>query len=264
MALDNLMGVDAPPEELEAAYSPFFHELALKIIGRNDIPIPPAALYVLHFQRVIAFANEWIDLHIASGRGTKSLAAEWRDHIGLPHSDKRIAMYTTAIDMSTPLKGFEKILDGNVQFDTIQDQVREFVNSVSQKIKPAGTEYEPAILFYFDEAHHLTKTTVTIGLPQRTAYQCLCKAFTYMTKTPVFALFLSTNSRLSEFTPSVRDFWSARPVSSELNEGDDNMNAPFVELPFDAWKQPSLVTEGTHSPEEICSLKFMARFGRPL
>ncbi|KAG6881475.1 hypothetical protein C0992_001003, partial [Termitomyces sp. T32_za158] len=138
---------------------------------------------------------------------------------------------------------------------------REYIRSVSRKIKRTGTG--PAILFYFDEAHHLTKATVTFGVPGHTAYQCLCKALTYMTETPVFALFLSTYSRLSESTPKARYFWSSRPESSQSAESDDNLNAPFVELPFDAWKEKILVTEGSHSIAEICSLKFMARFGRP-
>ncbi|KAH0585672.1 hypothetical protein H2248_008884 [Termitomyces sp. 'cryptogamus'] len=87
-----------------------------------------------------------------------------------------------------------------------------------------------------------------------------------MMNAPVFALFLSTYSRLSDTVPtSSRNFWSSRPMSSNCEGSyDDNLNAPFVELPFDVWKEPSLVIEGTHSAQEICSLKFMARFGRPL
>ena len=125
-------------------------------------------------------------------------------------------------------------------------------------------ETGPVLIFSFDEAHHLTKTTVTDVQPIRTAYQCLCKALTYMMGAPVFTLFLSTYSRLSEFAPSARNFWSGRPMTSNSEGSDDNMNAPFVELPFDAWKKKRLVTEGKHSAEAICSLKFMARFGRPL
>ncbi|KAG6880620.1 hypothetical protein C0995_005388, partial [Termitomyces sp. Mi166 len=85
---------------------------------------------------------------------------------------------------------------------------------------------------------------------------------------PVFVLFLSTFSRVTnvtKFAPSAHNFWSSRlpPSTSEFGEVVDHINAPFVELPFDAWKEPNLVIEGTHSKEDICSLKFMARFGRP-
>ncbi|KAG6876578.1 hypothetical protein C0993_002114 [Termitomyces sp. T159_Od127] len=141
--------------------------------------------YLLFLLKVISFASEWINLQIASGCGTELLAAKWQDHIGLSQSKECIAMYTTAIDMSLLLKGLENILDESIQFNTIQVQVRKFVIPVSKKIKPARTVSEPAIMFYFDEAHHLTKTTVKAHVPKRTAYQCLCKALTYMMSTPV-------------------------------------------------------------------------------
>ncbi|KAG6863444.1 hypothetical protein C0993_011441, partial [Termitomyces sp. T159_Od127] len=192
---------------------------------------------------VISFTNKWINLQIASGCGTELLAAKWWGHIGLSQSKEHVAMYMTALDASLPLKGLENILDESIQFDTIQVQVQEFVNSVSKKIKPAGTVSEPAIMFYFDEAHHLTKTTVTAHVPKCTAYQCLCKALTYMMSTPVFAFFLSTYSRLSDSTLHVRTFWSSHPQLNESQESDDNMNALFVELPFDTWKNPILVTK---------------------
>lgn len=84
-----------------------------------------------------------------------------------------------------------------------------------------------------------------------------------MYRAPVFGLFIGAYSQLCEFTPAP-NYWSSRPFTPLLDERDDNINAPFVELPFDLWKEPNIVTEGTHTAEDICSLKFMARFGRPL
>ncbi|KAG6882510.1 hypothetical protein C0993_010255, partial [Termitomyces sp. T159_Od127] len=219
--------------------------------------------YLLFLLKTIAFADRWIDEQKSKGVELERLAELWKTHLGDPQSKVRIDMYTAAIS-EAPLKGLDDVLKMDVAFDVIQKKVRNYIKSVSEKIKPRGIKSRPAILFYFDEAHHLTKVTVTTGVPDRTAYQCLCKAFTYMTDAPVFTLFLSTYSRLSEFAPSARNFWSSRPKSSQSAESDDNLNAPFVELPFDTWKNPILVTEGSHSTEEICSLKFMARFGRPL
>ncbi|KAG6863781.1 hypothetical protein C0993_010383, partial [Termitomyces sp. T159_Od127] len=219
--------------------------------------------YLLFLLKTIAFADRWIDEQKSKGVELERLAELWKTHLGDPQSKVRIDMYTAAIS-EAPLKGLDDVLKMDVAFDVIQKKVRNYIKSVSEKIKPSGIKSRPAILFYFDEAHHLTKVTVTTGVPDRTAYQCLCKAFTYMTDAPVFTLFLSTYSRLSESAPIVRNFWSSRPKSSQSAESDDNLNAPFVELPFDTWKNPILVTEGSHSTEEICSLKFMARFGRPL
>ncbi|KAG5330264.1 hypothetical protein C0989_009044 [Termitomyces sp. Mn162] len=219
--------------------------------------------YLLFLLKIIAFVDNWINLWKRSGLGIERVAADWKEYLGPPLSPERLKMYTTAIDPS-PLRGFEDISDERVEFDHLRNRVKIFIDSVSKKIEPAQTDIQPVIVFYFDEAHHLSKTTVS-AKPNRTAYQCLCKAFTYMMNAPVFALFLSTYSRLSETVPtSSRNFWSSRPMSSHSEGSDDNMNAPFVELPFDAWKEPSLVIEGTHSSQEICSLKFMARFGRPL
>ncbi|KNZ76551.1 hypothetical protein J132_09833 [Termitomyces sp. J132] len=218
--------------------------------------------YLLFLLKIIAFVDNWINVWKRSGLGIERVAADWKEYLGPPFSPERLKMYTRAIDPS-PLRGFEDILDERVEFDHLQNRVKIFIDSVSKKIEPAHTDIQPVIVFYFDKAHHLSKTMVSAE-PNRTAYQCLCKAFTYMMNAPVFALFLSTYSRLSETVSSSRNFWSSRPMSSHSEGSNDNMNAPFVEPPFDAWKEPSLVIEGTHSAQEICSLKFMARFGRPL
>ncbi|KAG6893322.1 hypothetical protein C0992_010497, partial [Termitomyces sp. T32_za158] len=47
--LYSLMRAKASPQELEAAYSPFFKELARAIAGRDDIPVPPARPFVGSF-----------------------------------------------------------------------------------------------------------------------------------------------------------------------------------------------------------------------
>ncbi|KAH0591255.1 hypothetical protein H2248_001345 [Termitomyces sp. 'cryptogamus'] len=99
------------------------------------------------------------------------------------------------------------------------------------------------------------------GNSPRTAYQCLCEALSFFRKAEIFALSLSTYSKLSEFTPSARNFWSYRGQDDDT----DALNPPFVELPFDLGPEgKGLVTESEHTIEEVCSLKFMARFGRPL
>ncbi|KAG6893685.1 hypothetical protein C0992_009005, partial [Termitomyces sp. T32_za158] len=46
--VDRLINEDAPSKVIEAAYSPFFKKLAVAIIGRDDIPVPPAGLYAIH------------------------------------------------------------------------------------------------------------------------------------------------------------------------------------------------------------------------
>ncbi|KAF7759830.1 hypothetical protein Agabi119p4_11525 [Agaricus bisporus var. burnettii] len=220
--------------------------------------------YLQFLLKTLAIADKWIDDYKASGHEIENIAAEWRKHLGGPRTPHRRDMYSKAIGTST-LKGFENILDETVDFDVLQKCVKRFISEITQKIKPqAGGE--PIMLFYFDEAQNLSAFTVTKEETELrwTAYQCLCNAFTYMLNVPVFALFLSTNPQLTESSPSGRNFWSSRLLSSTSKESDDNSNAPFVELPFDTWKVPTIVAEGEHSGDEICSLRFMARFGRPM
>ena len=43
--MSTLLQSDAPPEQIQAYYSPDFKELARLITGRDDIPVPPAEYY---------------------------------------------------------------------------------------------------------------------------------------------------------------------------------------------------------------------------
>ncbi|KAF7776482.1 hypothetical protein Agabi119p4_4875 [Agaricus bisporus var. burnettii] len=225
--------------------------------------------YVQFLLKSLAFADKWIDDFIKEGRAIANVAAAWRKYLGPPRSAQRNAMYAQAIDDS-PLEKFENLFHWNISIDELQGQVRDFVDVIAQKIKPTiegkPIKGEPVIVFYFDEAQYLTQSTVTKQGegPRRTAYQCLCKAFTYLVYTPVFGLFISAYSGLVEHPPIVRHSWSSRLTTTTAREHDDKLHAPFVELPFDTWKESYLVSEGEHSGDELCSLRFMARFGRPM
>ncbi|KAG6915651.1 hypothetical protein DXG01_010615 [Tephrocybe rancida] len=219
--------------------------------------------HLLFLLKAVDCAGEWIDSWRAQNPNhlPEEVAKNWREYLGNPGDPNRLAFYTRTMDDS-PLKGFEKILDeeDKEDDDTVAGKADTLMKLVAGKL---GSD-NPLILFYFDEAHNLTNGAVTTektGGSPRTAYQCLCKAFTYLSDAPTFALFLSTYSRLSEFAPSARNFWSYR---GDKRGSEDNLHAPFIELPFDIWNGSSLVTEGEHSLAEISSLSFMSRFGRPL
>ncbi|KAF7776473.1 hypothetical protein Agabi119p4_4866 [Agaricus bisporus var. burnettii] len=228
---------------------------------------PPSHAQLLYLQfllKVLALADKWIDEYKKSGRELENMAAEWKRYLGLPRTPNRSKMYGQAIDKSS-LEGYENILNEKIEFNALQARVKAFVGAIAEKIKPTS-DGEPSILFYFDEAQHLTTFMVTMEQeePRWTGYQCLCKALTYMLGVPVFTLFLSSDFRLSEYSTSARNFWSSRLLSSSSKSCNENLNPPFVELPFDVWKTSSIVTEGSHSADEICSPAFMARFGRPM
>ncbi|EKM76112.1 hypothetical protein AGABI1DRAFT_131627 [Agaricus bisporus var. burnettii JB137-S8] len=228
---------------------------------------PPSHAQLLYLQfllKVLALADKWIDEYRKSGRELENMAAEWKRYLGLPRTPNRSKMYGQAIDKSS-LEGFENILNEKIEFNALQARVKTFVGAIAEKIKPTS-DGEPSILFYFDEAQHLATFMVTMEQeePRWTGYQCLCKALTYMLGTPVFTLFLSSDFQLSEFSTRARNFWSSHLLPSSSTSCDENLNPPFVELPFDVWKASSIVTEGSHSADEICSPAFMARFGRPM
>ncbi|KAG6917765.1 hypothetical protein DXG01_001170 [Tephrocybe rancida] len=225
--------------------------------------------FLLFLLKTIYAAGEWIDEWKADNPSVdlEEAAQHWREYLGKPRGHDRVEFFNKASD-GTPMKDFN-ILEADEE--DVQVYTRRLVKDVAEKLTGKGVTQAqlPLILFYFDEAHNLTGEKMTVeGTAQQTAYQCLCKAFTYLAKTPTFALFLSTDPRLvSEFapsvprTPSVRHFWSYRGGD---NQGSaENLHAPFVELPFDNSASP-IVTEGAHPIDEFSTLPFMARFGRPL
>lgn len=133
------------------------------------------------------------------------------------------------------------------------------------------------LLLYFDESHDMTRDLVQSDrqkasgapLPTKeeeeyalihTAYQSLCSAFNTFLEFDCFVIFLSTNSSLARYSPSQKRFWSSRSRDAPV----DNLQAPFVELPFDTWSSPILATEGRHKLDDVCKTEFMIRFGRPL
>jgi hypothetical protein len=94
----------------------------------------------------------------------------------------------------------------------------------------------------------------------RNPYQALCSALNELLQLDLFFVFLSTNSSLSDYSPTLRVFWSKRGREA----AQSYVQAPYTELPFDVWKEPKLVTEGKHTISDVGEVGFMVRFGRPL
>ena len=113
---------------------------------------------------------------------------------------------------------------------------------------------DPLIVIYFDESHTLFKRPLQDG-----SFRCqaLCLALDYLSESPIFSLFLSTNSSLSRYAPSKDDAFSAW-----ISEADE-VQPPFTELPFDCHpKFP--ISQGQYTLETSGELGFLCRFGRPL
>jgi hypothetical protein len=121
---------------------------------------------------------------------------------------------------------------------------------------------------YFDEAHclhdvhmtHFSTVGTRLVAEQRTAFHALTSALDQLFELNIFSLFLSTSSSLADFAPPRKGFGSARSSGQNWD-----LQPPFTELPFDLCdKGTTLVVEGEHTLQDICQIKFMAKFGRPL
>ena len=111
-------------------------------------------------------------------------------------------------------------------------------------------------ILYFDEAHTSIKS---VG--SRTDYDVLRSTFSLLVDFPFFGIMLSTNSNLAKLAPAKQAHRSQRV----LNAAEDPLQAPFTELPFDCLENDeSIFCLGKTLVEEVSSLAFMVKFGRPL
>jgi len=125
-----------------------------------------------------------------------------------------------------------------------------------QKIKPVR------LLLSLDESSDLLDTrTHVLGTEkeERSAYQLLCRAFGACTRQDLFIVYLSTNSSLSQYSPYHQKMWSYRSSAGVVRP--DDLQAPFVELPFDTF---AMVKEDDVKLEQVSEPAFMVQFGRPL
>ncbi|KAH8094593.1 hypothetical protein DFH11DRAFT_1753067, partial [Phellopilus nigrolimitatus] len=123
------------------------------------------------------------------------------------------------------------------------------------------TSLDARVVIYFDEAHDLTNICVPSnrGSMCRTLYHAFCSAANGILSKPVFFLFLSTHSSLSQFAPPQWSYPSARTAVSE-----DTIQPPFTELPFDCSQAEPLIRPGQKKLEDVANIRFMSEFGRPL
>ena len=76
----------------------------------------------------------------------------------------------------------------------------------------------------------------------------------------LFGILLSTNTFLSQVSLPKDIVISNR----ERLAGHNVRHAPFVHLAFDNWREDVIISEDKMTLSDVCSLWFLARFGRPL
>ncbi|KAG6835607.1 hypothetical protein H0H93_016564 [Arthromyces matolae] len=206
--------------------------------------------YIMFLLKAIQFADKWIDEEKKKNQPLHMLARRWREYLGAPQTQNRMALFTSACD-ETALEGFDGIFKvANIQDFSNKGKIDGFKTNVGKYIKTVTDK-----LYDGDDFRNCTHS-------ERIPVSLQGIDFHFQSNIDLHAI--SAYSRLSESTPIARNFWSSRPLDRET---DEYMHPPFVELPFDTWRPSEgryMMKEGTHSAEEICSLQFMARFGRPL
>lgn len=123
----------------------------------------------------------------------------------------------------------------------------------------------PIMLFLaFDEAHSLAFPTTNIQLEGQappTTFSEMRRTLRRMTDFPVFSVFLSTTGNIKDFNPPPHADPSGRVFAKRLH-----LIPPFIEVGFDQMlKADGLeINNGRWQIDEVSTVGFMARLGRPL
>jgi hypothetical protein len=132
----------------------------------------------------------------------------------------------------------------------------DVIHSKVDAVNAVDDRQGPLVVLYFDEAHELHETSKDGTSPVDSQYARLCWTLDLLTRENMFSVFLSTNSNLSHFAPTLEDHPSKR------NRSDIMLQPPFTEMPFG-------MPEYSVNPSELRlevmkSEQFMAKLGRPL
>lgn len=92
----------------------------------------------------------------------------------------------------------------------------------------------------------------------RSRYDELCSVLGDLRKEPLFIVFLSTASKLSQIAPPVDNTNSDRMKSESII-----LPSPFTELPFDLFAE-GIVQEGVLDRRSVGSFSFIVKFGRAM
>ena len=125
-------------------------------------------------------------------------------------------------------------------------------SKVSEK---TGHDY-PLIIVPFDEAHTLTDREET-GYAPWSNFSVLRHVFRALHRFPLFALFLSTTGKISQFISPDED------TSKRIIIGDLILIQPFTDLGFDTLAKP-VALDGRWDLERVTADSHIVYMGRPL
>ena len=140
---------------------------------------------------------------------------------------------------------------------------KALIDTINNYTTEIGSEEYPRpvrLLIYIDESHEMTTAAQTLTNQLYNAYQILCTSLNELVHLDLFFVFISTKFKLSDYSPSSHVSWASRGINKTYN----HVQTPYTELPFDVWKESHIVSEGVHTMDDVCSVEFIVRFGRPL
>jgi hypothetical protein len=117
----------------------------------------------------------------------------------------------------------------------------------------------PVVVLAFDEVHtttqrHRTKTAD----PEWSFFEELCEALRRLQNLPLFSLFLSTSSKISQFVSA-----SEGDLNSRIIEGRLNVVQPYTDIGFDALARV-ISLDGSWNLEQLTDIAHITHQGRPL
>lgn len=146
-------------------------------------------------------------------------------------------------------------LRGVNQYDAASTVVHFLASpKASQKLDALS----PVMILAFDEAHQLTAVQ---GNAEKTwsRFGELKRNVRKLRTLPILFLFISTVSKISDFTPAAKPDMSARIVNET-----PTLLPPFTGLGFDQLLKASPIKENTINIQDAATDRIMCRFGRPL
>jgi len=114
------------------------------------------------------------------------------------------------------------------------------------------------LMLYFDEAHVLAERNVPHDRDGKDLYDVLCSCLNNFVPSPIFTIFVSTTSNITQPAPQPP---LARSARARAEPGAPQ--APVTETPFDC--SPRFpIKPRTIKLKDVSEVEFMAQFGRPM
>ncbi|KIM74200.1 hypothetical protein PILCRDRAFT_828491 [Piloderma croceum F 1598] len=203
-------------------------------------------------------SDELIKLYKTKQPTYAALARSWRKHLDDDQNRARIyreAMNGPRTDVSSKSQAKQWSLHPpsvRAASDEAKKQLARLLKCINDRCKSLEgfQNGHVKLMLYFDEAHVLTEKTVSGG---QNMYNVMCSCFNFFLSSPIFVIYLSTDSSICGLTyPGSLDISRRVPLQ-----------APVTETPFDC--SPMFpIKPGKLVLEDLCEVEFMAQFGRPM